>query len=102
MHLIQLLLPIRDGSGRPFPRALYDALAEELTGCFGGLTAYTRAPASGLWEEDSGRTVQDDMVIYEVMAGQLDEGWWRELRRRLEKAFEQDELVVRAHEIRRL
>jgi hypothetical protein len=36
------------------------------------------------------------------MADQLDEAWWEALRHRLEKQFQQDELVVRAHEIRRL
>ncbi|HEX7336094.1 MAG TPA: hypothetical protein VF252_02705 [Gemmatimonadales bacterium] len=102
MHLVQLLLPVRDESGRPFPRKLYDTLVDELTDRFGGVTAYTRAPASGLWEENSGRTVRDDVVVYEVMANQLDERWWKALRTRLEKAFDQDELVVRAHEIRRL
>lgn len=102
MHLVQLLLPVRDESGRPFPRKLYDTLVSELTDRFGGLTTYTRAPAAGLWEEGSGRTVRDDVVVYEVMAVELDESWWKALRGRLEKAFRQDELVVRAHEIRRL
>jgi hypothetical protein len=54
VYLVQLLLPIRDESGRPFPRELYDSLANELTDRFGGLTAYTRAPAAGLWEETQG------------------------------------------------
>ena len=102
MYLVQLLLPVRDESGSPYPRKLYDSLVEKLTERFGGLTAYTRAPADGLWEENSGRTVRDDVVVYEVMADQLDEKWWKALRGRLERAFNQDELVVRTHEIRRL
>ena len=102
MHLVQLLLPVHDESGRPFPRKLYDTLVAELTDRFGGVTAYTRAPAAGLWEENSGQTVRDDVVVYEVMADQLDEKWWKALRSRLESAFKQDELVVRTHEIRRL
>lgn len=102
MHLVELLLPVRDESGRPFPRKLYDTLVSELTDRFGGLTTHTRAPAVGLWEEGSERTVRDDVVVYEVMAAELDEGWWKALRGRLEKGFRQDELVVRAHEIRRL
>jgi hypothetical protein len=102
VYLVQLLLPIRDESGRPFPREQYDGLAHELTDRFGGVTAYTRAPAAGLWEEDSGRKVRDDVIIYEVMAAELDESWWKAMRNRLEKLFQQDELVVRAHEIHRL
>ena len=102
MFLVQLLLPIRDESGAPFPRAHYDTLARELTEHFGGVTAYTRAPASGLWEEPSGEKVRDDIVIYEVMADALDDAWWTTTRKRLEGQFEQQELVIRALEIRRL
>ena len=102
MYLIQLLLPVRDDGGRPFPRQLYERLAGELTERFGGVTAYTRAPAKGLWEEEAGEPVRDDIVVYETMAEELDERWWAALRRRLERDFRQDELVVRAQEMRRL
>ena len=102
MFLVQLLIPIRDEAGTGFPRDHYDRLAQGLTERFGGVTAYTRAPASGLWEEPSGEKVRDDVVIYEVMAETLDEDWWAETRTRLEAQFEQQELVIRAHEIRRL
>ena len=102
MVLIELLLPIRTEDGQPFPRTHYDDLTRELTERFGGVTAHTRAPASGVWEEPSGEQVRDDVVIYEVMADTLDEEWWRATRRRLEEQFQQQELVIRAHEIRRL
>ena len=102
MFLIQLLLPIRTEGGRPFPRDYYDALARALTERFGGVTAFTRAPATGLWEEPSGERVRDEVVVYEVMAETVDEAWWADTRRRLEAQFQQQELVIRAHEIRRL
>lgn len=100
--LIQLLLPVRDREGLPYPRATYDQLARELAAHFGGLTAYTRSPAAGLWEDESGRTVRDDVVAYEVMVDELDDAWWRALRRRLEVELVQEELVVRALPIGRL
>ena len=102
MYLIQLLLPVRSESGEPFPRAYYDDLAHELTDRFGGVTAYTRAPAAGLWEEPSGEKVRDDVVVYEVMAEALDETWWAGVRTRLEAQFQQEEMVIRSHGIRRL
>ena len=102
MDLIQILLPVRDPSGKPFDRGLYDSLAHQLTDRFGGVTVYTRAPAAGLWEEPSGERVRDDVVVYEVMAETVDAAWWAELRKRLERQFQQDELVIRTHEIRRL
>ena len=102
MFLIQLLLPVRTEDGQPFPREQYDRLALALTERFGGVTAFTRAPAAGMWEEPSGDKVRDDVVVYEVMADALDEQWWADMRRRLEEQFQQQELVIRAHEIRRL
>ena len=101
-HLVELLLPLYDRDGERFPRSHFDAVVEELTQRFGGLTAHVRAPAKGLWEEPSGRTLRDDIVIYEVMVDALDAAWWSQYRRRLEERFSQDELVVRAQEIRRL
>ena len=102
MHLVEILLPVRDAEGRPFPRAHYDDLAHGLIERFGGLTAHSRAPAAGLWKEDSGATQRDDIVVYEVMVDRLDAEWWSQYRRRLEARFAQKELVVHAQEIRRL
>jgi hypothetical protein len=101
MYLIQILLPLNDNQGRPLGRALFGAVAGELTGRFGGLTAHTRAPAEGLWQEGgSSGTSKDEIVIFEVMAEALDEEWWRSYRRGLETRFRQEQVVVRAQEIR--
>jgi hypothetical protein len=102
MHLIQILLPVYDKAGARFPQGQYDQVAKELTERFGGLTAYVRAPAAGLWQEETGRTQHDDIVVYEVMAERLEPEWWAAYRRELERRFAQDELVVRAQEMRRL
>ncbi|WP_232472426.1 MULTISPECIES: hypothetical protein [Deinococcus] len=48
MHLVQLLLPLYDHTGRSFDPAQYVRIRQVLTERFGGLTAYTRAPAAGL------------------------------------------------------
>lgn len=101
MHLVQLLLPLKDQDGKPFPRSTYRRVRDELTDRFGGLTAYTRAPAEGLW--DAGDDVEhDDIVVYEVMVPDLDRAWWSEYRKGLERDFDQDELVARAQVIERL
>ena len=99
MHLVQLLLPLYDNHGRRLDAGLFAQVRDELVERFGGLTAYTRAPASGVWEEADGDTVHDDIVIYEVMVETLDDAWWRDFRARTEQRFGQDELVVRAHAI---
>ncbi|MCW7538449.1 hypothetical protein OOT46_11420 [Aquabacterium sp. A7-Y] len=101
MHLVQLLLPLFDSHGQRFDRQLYADTRAELLERFGGLTAYTRAPASGVWEPDDGRQppVHDELVVYEVMADTLEGPWWQAYRRTLEARFRQDSLVVRAHEV---
>jgi hypothetical protein len=101
MHLVQLLLPLKDQDGKPFPRSHHRKIRELLTERFGGLTAYTRAPAEGLWDVGD-EVALDDIVVYEVMVAELDRGWWTEFRKRLERDFDQDELVVRAQAIERL
>jgi len=102
MHLVQLLLPVYDNAGRPFPAAYYAGVRDELAARFGGLTAYTRAPAEGLWSQDGGQPARDDIVVYEVMVDRLDRPWWQAFRARLESMFAQQELVVRAQTVERL
>ncbi|HEX8298972.1 MAG TPA: hypothetical protein VF594_07395 [Rubricoccaceae bacterium] len=102
MYLVQILLPLADNEERPFPAAHYDGVRDALTRRFGGLTAYSRAPAEGLWGPDAERAAEDDVVVYEVMVDELDRAWWASFRESLERLFAQDELVVRAHAVERL
>src|SRR4051812_26181338 len=95
MYLIQILLPLFDNQGAHFEPALYADTRRELTDRFGGLTAFSRAPAEGLWQDD-GKTKHDDIIVLEVMADGVDTDWWRAYRRTLETRFKQDVIVVRA------
>ena len=90
MNLVQILLPVYDEHGNRFPQSMYEKVARELTDSFGGLTAYVRAPAKGLWAERPGETRRDDIVVYEVMVESLDASWWRDYREALEGRFRQD------------
>jgi len=96
MQLIQLLLPVADNQGVPFPRETFLAVRDELTGRFGGLTAFTQAPAEGLWRDEDDRVAYDAIVIFEVMAEELDRGYWSAYRRYLEATFRQDRIIIRA------
>jgi len=102
MYLIQLLLPLYDNSKNPFPRDAFDRVGEELTQQFGGVTAFLRSPAEGFWEGSQGKLNRDDVVIFEVMAEELDRSWWMNYRQELEQRFRQEELIVRASETERL
>lgn len=94
-YLVQPLLPLDGKGGQPFGRGRYAAVSHTLTGRLGGLTAYTCAPAAGLWR-DGEQTVRDAVVVYEVMVDDLDRGWWADDREQLRRGFQQDALAVRA------
>ena len=98
-HLVQLLLPLYDNDGNDFPQAHFESVARELTARFGGLTAYTRAPAEGRWRDGGEGTKRDEIIIYEVMTYPLDPGWWRHYREELERLFAQDRIVIRAQSV---
>lgn len=63
---------MHDNVQKAFPHEDYEEVRQELTERFGGLTVYRRAPAEGLWKQDDNRTSLDDIVIFEVMASELD------------------------------
>jgi hypothetical protein len=100
-YCIEIFLPLRAPDGSAFPKTAFSRLEDELVARFGGVTAFTRAPARGQWR-DGGQVERDEIVVFEVMADALDSGWWSDLRARLETEFRQKELVIRAHEIKRL
>jgi hypothetical protein len=101
VHLIQILVPLFDNDGRRLEADIFHAIRDELTVRFGGLTAYTRAPAEGLW---TNRDVvsRDEIVMVEVMVETLDPAWWREYRHSLEAKLRQELVVVRALAIEQL
>lgn len=95
MHLVQILLPLYDNHGRMFATDHFDRVRDELTEAFGGVTAYRRSPAEGLWKQD-GAINRDEVIIFEVMAEELDNSWWHHYREELAARFSQQELVIRA------
>ena len=102
MHLVQILLPLFDNAGNAFAAERYSEITRALTDRFGGVTAYTRAPAEGRWQDDQERVQHDEIVIMDTMVEQLDRAWWSAYRHELESAFEQDEIVVRAMPMEKL
>jgi hypothetical protein len=99
VHLVQILLPLYDNEGQPFGKAQFDRVASQLSERFGGVTAFIRSPARGLWKESNGEAVRDDVVVYEVMIEELDRVWWVRYREELRAAFRQDQLILRAVEV---
>jgi hypothetical protein len=100
MHLVQILLPLYDNEGVALPRQLFARVRDELTEKFGGLTAHTSAPAEGVWRPDGETVAHDEIVVFEVMAETLDETWWGDYRRTLERLFRQEAVLIRATKVR--
>ena len=91
MVLIQMLLPGTSGHD-----AATAETRAELVDAFGGLTAYERAPAHGVWTSPDGDRQHDPVVMVEVVAPAFDRGWWRAYSERLRRRFGQDAIHVRA------
>jgi len=71
MYLIQLLLPLHDRK-KAFPKDYFDGVRETLTERFGGVTAFLRSPAVGLWKDEDIEVSRDEVVMYEVISDELD------------------------------
>jgi hypothetical protein len=103
MHLIQILLPLYDNQGNELPQMEFRRVSSELSHRFGGLTAFTRAPAEGVWKEhEAAHATHDEIVVFEVMVDDLDRTWWKDYRIDLERRFKQDEVVIRAQAMEQL
>ena len=102
MHLVQILLPLFDNAGTAFPAQKFRDVTRALTERFGGVTAYTRAPAEGRWRDDDEGEQRDEIVIVDTMVESLDREWWGSYRKELEKDFRQNEIVLRAMPIEKL
>jgi hypothetical protein len=96
MHLLQLFLPLHDNAGAAFPPARFARVRSELTEAFGGVTAYQRAPVTGLWEDEDDSVCRDELVLFEVMVEALERDWWRRYATELAVRFGQEEILVRA------
>jgi hypothetical protein len=99
MKLLQILLPLYDNGGVSYPKAMFDRIRSELTDAFGGVTAFLRSPAVGLWEDESGEVQRDDVVLFEIMTDDLDRGWWQHYRHDLQNRFRQQSIMIRATDV---
>jgi hypothetical protein len=102
MNLVELFIPLQDKEGVPFPRVRYASIEKELSERFGGVTSYPRTPATGLWETANSAPQRDELLVYEVMTGELDRTWWAAFRATLEKVFQQERILIRTLEVQTL
>lgn len=95
-HLVQILLPTHTHDGSPVAPEQFARVRVELTERFGGVTAYSRSPATGLWKKDGDDTIERDQVfMVEVVVEAFDRDWWVGYREQLETRFGQEEVHAR-------
>lgn len=99
---VQLFIPQNDEKGRPFPPSYFTKLNEELKDKFDGFTVYSRSPAEGIWKEEGGDTISDQMLVYEVLTHSADGSYFQELKPRLEKRFGQTEILILLSQVRKV
>lgn len=102
MYLIQVLLPLYDNRGRRLPKKLFEDTSRSLARSHGGVTAYTRSPAVGLWNSRGSRIKRDEIIVYEVVTPVLKPELWKNRRKTWEAAFRQDSILIRASRCRQL
>lgn len=88
-----------DNEGEPFSNDLYKAIKVELTERFGGLTAYSRSPASGLWKNGEDEVTVDKVIVYEVIADDVEKKFWKSFKEILKAQFKQEDIVIRCTNI---
>jgi hypothetical protein len=95
-HLVQILLPTHTRTGAAIASEQFARVRIELTEQFGGVTAYTRSPATGLWKNDDESIERDQVIMLEVVVEVLDRAWWASYREQLETRFDQEKIHARA------
>ncbi len=101
-HLVQVLLPTHRRNGAPVASEEFARVRVELTERFGGVTAYSRSPATGLWKRDDEEVERDQVIMIEVVVEVFDREWWAGYREQLETRFGQEEVHARALAMERI
>ena len=101
-QLVQVLLPTHRRNGTPVAPEEFARVRVELTERFGGVTAYSRSPATGLWKRDDEEIERDQVIMIEVVVDAFDREWWARYREQLETRFGQEEVLARALAMERI
>ena len=99
MVLIQMLLPTKSADKVAFSDDLVRLTRKELVDQFGGVTAYTRAPAAGVWTSPEGNAEEDNVVMVEVLSDRFDTAWWHQYAETLKERFGQETIHIRANTV---
>lgn len=94
-HLVQILLPTHSRDGSLAAPEQFARVRVERTERFGGVTADSRSPATGLWKKDDDAIERDQVIMIEVVVEVFDRDWWVTYRELLETRFGQEAVHAR-------
>ena len=94
MKEYDIFVPLNYNDGTPVDAAKFQELQEDLLDQFEGLTFFPQ-PNRGFWKM-AGVTYRDEIVIYLVITSADMEArrFFAELKQRLKKEFEQEEVLI--------
>ena len=102
MYLVEVFVPRYYRNGNRVEAERLKDLQQKLAQKFGGVTAFLRSSARGLWMNEQGMAERDEIAIFEVMTPGLDRQWWKLFRAKLEAELDQDEILIRVTDIERI
>ena len=97
--LMQLVLPTHNNAGEAFADQIWEDLKTRLVDKFGGVTAFRRSPAQGVWSPTPDRRASEDVFMVEVMTDALDVAWWAALQQEFEASLDQEHIIIRAIQV---
>ena len=98
-YLFEIFLPLLDQGGLKFPEEYFSELRDTLFKKFDGVTIHQRSPSTGMWSNPDKGYEEDKLIIYEVMASDREDAFWRNLREELRGKFKQKKLLIRCSKI---
>ncbi len=89
-YRFELLIPLADNAGRPFPWAKLERVANTLTRHFEGCRCQPLAPHLGMWRH-RGIVYREGLLLFTVDAPRSDESldWMLSYKERLQRQFNQ-------------
>jgi len=99
-YRFELLVPLADNEGRPFPWSKIERVGDSLIRRFGGCRCQPLAPHLGLWKHD-GVIYREGLLLFTVDTPRSDESldWMLDYQQRLKRQFHQLEIYVAVSEL---
>ena len=99
-YRFEILIPLADNRGRPFPWARVHEVALELRDRFEGCRTQSLAPYLGMWKY-RGKIYQEGFVLIVAEAPRSDDSlnWMLTYKQRLKKQFRQIDVYLAVSEV---